>query len=109
MDFGWGVIVNFKSVMKSKHEGGGIGEAILNVLLNLECSVEKTEEEPIPCSSGKLGEPEIINVRHNMVDELSSLRLNKLPSDLKSRDSRILLYNNVKVSYYNIKLSHYIS
>lgn len=109
MDFGWGVIVNFKSIMKSKHEGGGIGEAILNVLLNLECSVEKTEEEPIPCSSGKLGEPEIINVRHNMVDELSSLRLNKLPSDLKSRDSRILLYNNVKVSYYNIKLSHYIS
>lgn len=95
--------MNFKSVMKSKHEGGGIGEAILNVLLNLECSVENTDEEPIPCSSGKIGEPEIINVKHYMVDELSSLRLNKLPNDLKSRDSRILLYNNVKVSYQNVE------
>jgi len=84
--------------MKSKHEGGGVGEAILNVLLNLERSVEKTEEEPIPCAPGKLGEPEIINIRHNMVEDLSSLRLNKLPNDLKSRDSRMLLYNNVKVS-----------
>lgn len=99
MDFGWGVIVNFKSVLKSKHEGGGIGEAILNVLLNLERSVENTEDEPIPCTSGKLGEPEIINVRHNMVEDLSSLRLNKMPNDLKSRDSRMLLYNSVKVSY----------
>lgn len=99
MDFGWGVIVNFKSVMKGKHEGGGISEAILNVLLNLEKSVENTDEEPIPCSSGKLGEPEIINIRHNMVEDLSSLRLNKMPADLKSRDSRILLYNNVKVRY----------
>jgi len=99
VDFGWGVIVNFKSVLKSKHEGGGIGEAILNVLLNLERSVENTEDEPIPCTSGKLGEPEIINVRHNMVEDLSSLRLNKMPNDLKSRDSRMLLYNNVKVSY----------
>lgn len=96
VDFGWGVIVNFKSVLKSKHEGGGIGEAILNVLLNLERSVENTEDEPIPCTSGKLGEPEIINVRHNMVEDISSLRLNKMPNDLKSRDSRILLYNNVK-------------
>lgn len=103
MDFGWGVIVNFKSVLKSKHEGGGIGEAILNVLLNLERSVENTEDEPIPCTSGKLGEPEIINVRHNMVEDLSSLRLNKMPNDLKSRDSRILLYNNVKVSYSTFK------
>lgn len=98
VDFGWGVIVNFKSVMKSKHEGGGIGEAILNVLLNLEHSVENTDEEPIPCSVGKLGEPEIINIKHDMVEDLSSLRLNKMPNDLKSRDSRILLYNNVKVS-----------
>jgi len=103
VDFGWGVIVNFKSVLKSKHEGGGIGEAILNVLLNLERSVENTEDEPIPCTSGKLGEPEIINVRHNMVEDLSSLRLNKMPNDLKSRDSRILLYNNVKVSYSTFK------
>lgn len=84
--------------MKSKHEGGGIGEAILNVLLNLECSVEKTDEEPKPCLSGKIGEPEIINIKHDMVAELSSLRLNKMPNDLKSRDSRMLLYNNVKVS-----------
>lgn len=99
MDFGWGVIVNFKSVMKSKHEGGGIGEAILNVLVNLEHSVEKDDEEPVPCPPGKLGEPEIINIRHNMVEDLSSLRLNKMPNDLKSRDSRMLLYNNVKVSY----------
>lgn len=99
MDFGWGVIVNFKSVLKSKHEGGGIGEAIINVLLNLEQSVENTEDEPVPCTSGKLGEPEIINIRHNMVEDLSSLRLNKMPNDLKSRDSRMLLYNNVKVSY----------
>jgi len=83
--------------MKSKHEGGGIGEAILNVLLNLERSVDKTDEEPIPCSTGKLGEPEIVNIKHNMVEDLSSLRLNKMPTDLKSRDSRILLYNNVKV------------
>jgi hypothetical protein len=98
VDFGWGVIVNFKSIMKSKHEGGGVGEAILNVLLNLEKSVENTDEEPTPCPPGKLGEPEIINVKHNMVEDLSSLRLNKMPNNLKSRDSRILLYNNVKVS-----------
>lgn len=84
--------------MKSKHEGGGIAEAILCVLLNLERSVENNEE-PIPCTSGKLGEPEIINVRHDMVQDLSALRLNKLPHDLKSRDARVLLYNNVKVSY----------
>lgn len=89
--------------MKSKYEGGGISEAILNVLLNLERSVENTDEEPVPCSTGKLGEPEIINIKHYMVEDLSSLRLNKLPNDLKSRDSRILLYNNVKVSYLNIK------
>lgn len=85
--------------MKSKHEGGGISEAILSVLLNLERSVEKLEEEPLPCPPGKLGEPEIINVRHDMVQDLSALRLNKLPHDLKPRDSRMLLYGNVKVSY----------
>lgn len=98
MDFGWGVIVNFKSVMNSKYDGGGVGSVILNVLLNLEHSIEKTEEEPVPCSSGKSGEAEIINIKHDMVEDLSSLRLNKMPNDLKSRDARILLYNNVKVS-----------
>jgi len=99
VEFGWGVIVNFRSVMKSKFEGGGISEAILNVLLNLERSIDNTDEEPIPCFSEKSGEPEVINISHNMVEELSSLRLNKMPNDLKSRDSRILLYNNVKVRY----------
>lgn len=89
--------MNFKSIIKNKHEGGGISEVILNVLLNLEQSVETTDEEPIPCTSGKLGEPEIINIKHYMVEDMSSLRLNKMPNDLKSRDSRILLYNNVKV------------
>lgn len=103
MELGWGVIVNFKSVMKSKQEGGGISEAIINVLLNLERSVENSEEDPVPCTSGKLGEPEIINIRHDMVEDLSSLRLNKMPNDLKSRDSRMLLYNNVKVSYKLLK------
>jgi len=42
-----------------------------------------------------------------MVEDLSSLRLNKLPNDLKSRDSRMLLYNNVKVSSLIQKISYY--
>ncbi|VVC41817.1 Hypothetical protein CINCED_3A007924 [Cinara cedri] len=96
VDFGWGVIVNFKSVSKSKYEGGGLGEVLLNVLLNLKSSVEKSGEEPTPCPSITIGEPEIVNIKHNMVECLSSLRLNSMPSDMKSRDSRMLLYKNVQ-------------
>lgn len=95
--------MNFKSVSKSKHECGGITEVILNVLLNLKNSIEKTGEEPTPCFSITSGEPEIVNIKHNMVEDLSSLRLNKMPSDIKSRDSRMLLYKNVQVSLYYFK------
>lgn len=89
--------MNFKSVPKSKWEGGGIADVILNVLLNLKSSVEKTGEEPMPCMSKTLGEPEVININHNMVEELSSLRLSNISLDIKTRDSRMYLYKNVQV------------
>ncbi|XP_012539162.1 exosome RNA helicase MTR4 [Monomorium pharaonis] len=82
--FDWGIIVNFKK-KNPKNPVKGVTVIVIDILLHL--SKESKEGNPIPCRDGEEGEIEVVPVLHNLISQISSLRL-YYPKDLRPPDNR---------------------
>ncbi|KYQ49611.1 putative helicase C6F12.16c [Trachymyrmex zeteki] len=70
--FDWGIIVNFKK-KNPKNPVKGKTVIVIDVLLYL--SKNSKEGSPIPCRENEEGEMEVVPVLHNLISQISSLRL----------------------------------
>lgn len=86
VDWGWGVIVNFKKTGRgSGSNGAGTEEHIYVVEVLLSCSAAATIEHP--SNSGELCEMRVVPVLLELLHSISTLRI-FLPADLRPADSR---------------------
>ncbi|EGI70163.1 Superkiller viralicidic activity 2-like 2 [Acromyrmex echinatior] len=70
--FDWGIIVNFKK-KNPKNPVKGKTVIVIDILLHL--SKNSKEGSPIPCREDEEGEIEVVPVLHNLISQISSLRL----------------------------------
>jgi len=80
--FDWGMIVSYKKRNRKKSVNEKI---VIDVLLHI--SRDSKEGSPIPCREGEEGEMGVIPILHNLVCQISQIRL-YYRKDLKSSDSR---------------------
>lgn len=86
-EFDWGIIVNFKK--QSNGERNPLKEesvTIVDILLHVDDDYATTSE-PRPCPSNKQGSVEVVPVVHNLISQISTLRLH-LPKDLRPPENR---------------------
>ncbi|XP_011268411.1 exosome RNA helicase MTR4 [Camponotus floridanus] len=82
--FDWGIIVNFK---KKNQKNPVKDKTIIIIDILLHISKDSKEGNPIPCREGEEGEMEVVPVSHNLISQISSLRL-YYPKDLRPSDNR---------------------
>lgn len=82
--FDWGIIVNFK---KKNPKNPVKDKTIIIIDILLHISKDSKEGNPIPCHEGEEGEMEVVPVLHNLISQISSLRL-YYPKDLRPSDNR---------------------
>ncbi|KMQ86593.1 superkiller viralicidic activity 2-like 2 protein [Lasius niger] len=82
--FDWGIIVNFK---KKNPRNPVKDKTIIVIDILLHVSKDSKEGTPIPCREGEEGEMEVVPVLHNLISQISSLRL-YYPKDLRPSDNR---------------------
>ncbi|XP_072762709.1 exosome RNA helicase MTR4 [Anoplolepis gracilipes] len=82
--FDWGIIVNFK---KKNPKNPVKDKTIIVVDVLLHISKDSKEGCPIPCRKDEEGEMEVVPVLHNLISQISSLRL-YYPKDLRPPDNR---------------------
>lgn len=82
--FDWGIVVNFKK-KNPKNPAKDKTVIVIDILLHL--SKDSKEGNPIPCREGEEGEIEVVPVLHNLISQISSLRL-YYPKDLRPPDNR---------------------
>lgn len=82
--FDWGIIVNFK---KKNPRNPVKDKTIIVIDILLHVSKDSKEGTPIPCREGEEGEMEVVPVLHNLIAQISSLRL-YYPKDLRPSDNR---------------------
>ncbi|KAL6264815.1 hypothetical protein P5V15_004910 [Pogonomyrmex californicus] len=82
--FDWGIVVNFKK-KNPKNPVKDKTVIVIDILLHL--SKESKEGNPIPCHEDEEGEIEVVPILHNLISQISSLRL-YYPKDLRPPDNR---------------------
>ncbi|XP_029680470.1 exosome RNA helicase MTR4 [Formica exsecta] len=82
--FDWGIIVNFK---KKNPKNPIKDKTIIVIDILLHISKNSKEGSPIPCREDEEGEMEVVPVLHNLISQISSLRL-YYPKDLRPPDNR---------------------
>ncbi|XP_011137638.1 exosome RNA helicase MTR4 isoform X1 [Harpegnathos saltator] len=82
--FDWGIVVNFKK-KNPKNPVKDKTVIIIDILLHI--SKKSKEGNPIPCRDGEEGDVEVVPILHNLISQISALRL-KCPKDLRPLDTR---------------------
>lgn len=82
--FDWGIIVNFK---KKNPKNPMKEKTVITIDILLHISKDSTDGNPIPCRDDEEGEVEVIPVLHNLISQISSLRI-YYPKDLRPSDNR---------------------
>ncbi|KAH0949431.1 hypothetical protein HN011_012300, partial [Eciton burchellii] len=81
--FDWGMIMSYKE--RDRKKTVNERTVVIDVLLHI--SKDSKEGNPIPCREGEEGELEAIPILHNLVCQISLIRL-YYPKDLKSSNNR---------------------
>jgi len=89
--FDWGMIVSYKERNRKKP----VNERLVIIDVLLHTSKDSKKGSPIPCREGEEGEMEVIPILHNLVCQISQIRL-YYPKDLKSSDSRKNVLERIK-------------
>ncbi|XP_011708242.1 PREDICTED: superkiller viralicidic activity 2-like 2 [Wasmannia auropunctata] len=82
--FDWGIVVNFKK-KNPKNPVKDKTVIVIDALLNV--SKNSKKDNPIPCRENEEGEMEVVSIMHNLISQISSLRLH-YPKDLRPLDNR---------------------
>lgn len=82
--FDWGIIVNFKK-KNPKNPVKDKTTIIIDVLLHI--SKQSKEGNPMPCRNDEEGDVEVIPILHNLISQISAVRLH-YPKDLRPLDNR---------------------
>ncbi|XP_077267887.1 exosome RNA helicase Mtr4 isoform X2 [Temnothorax americanus] len=90
--FDWGMVVNFKK-KNPKNPVKDKTVIVIDVLLHL--SKESKEGNPIPCRDGEEGEMEVVPVLHNLISQISSIRL-RYQKDLRPPDNRKSVLKSIR-------------
>ncbi|XP_071557796.1 exosome RNA helicase MTR4 [Temnothorax nylanderi] len=90
--FDWGIVVNFKK-KNPKNPVKDKTVIVIDVLLHL--SKDSKEGNPIPCREGEEGEMEVVPVLHNLISQISSLRV-YYPKDLRPPDNRKSVLKSIR-------------
>ncbi|XP_071628148.1 exosome RNA helicase MTR4 isoform X2 [Temnothorax longispinosus] len=90
--FDWGMVVNFKK-KNPKNPVKDKTVIVIDVLLHL--SKDSKEGNPIPCRDGEEGEMEVVPVLHNLISQISSIRVH-YQKDLRPPDNRKSVLKSIR-------------
>jgi ATP-dependent RNA helicase DOB1 len=95
LDYGWGIVINFNKTYKknpsSKDKDASTPQeiVIVDVLVQCVAGTESDGLDPVPCPPGSKGDFIVLPCALSTLANLSSVKLNALARDIKSREARM--------------------
>ncbi|CAB0008458.1 unnamed protein product [Nesidiocoris tenuis] len=93
IEFGWGMLLNFRQIMPKKGSGSSEPQLSIDVLLKIDPN--SNPEVPHPCPEGTTGKMSVTSMPHTNIVDLSSVVV-VLPRDLRGEDNMATAANAYK-------------